>query len=53
MRRRRLLYAVVLLFALLGQMLDVGYLFHFIFCAVLFFPLLGLAVSLPDRKSVV
>lgn len=47
MRRRRLLYAVVLLFALLGQMLDVGYLFHFIFCAVLFFPLLGLVVSLP------
>ncbi|MDE7261072.1 MAG: DUF58 domain-containing protein [Oscillospiraceae bacterium] len=44
---RRLLYAMVLLCALLGQLLDVGYLFHFIFYAVLCFPLLGLAVSLP------
>ena len=47
MLRRRLLYALILLSALLGQLLDVGYLFHFIFYAVLGFPLLGLAVSLP------
>ena len=47
MLRRRILYAIALLLALLGQLLDVGYLFHFIFYAVLFFPLLGLAVSLP------
>ncbi len=47
MWRRRALYAVVLLLALLGQILDVGYLFHFIFYAVLCFPVLGLALSLP------
>ena len=47
MFRRRALYALVLASALLGQLLDVGYLFHFIFYAVLCFPLLGLAVSLP------
>lgn len=47
MLRRRLLYAAALLLALLGQLLDVGYLFHFIFFAVLTLPLLGLAVSLP------
>ena len=47
MHRRRFLYVLALLSALLGQLLDVGYLFHFIFYAVLFFPLLGLAVSLP------
>ena len=47
MVRRRILYALVLIAALLGQLLDVGYLFHFIFYAVLAFPLLGLAVSLP------
>ena len=47
MGRRRFLYVLVLLFALLGQILDVGYLFHFIFCAVLCFPLLGLLLSLP------
>ena len=47
MFRRRLLYALILLCALLGQLLDVGYLFHFIFYAALCFPLLGLAVSLP------
>ena len=29
MLRRRIVYALVLLLALLGQMLDVGYLFHF------------------------
>ena len=47
MHRRRLLYAFALLCALMGQLLDVGYIFHFIFYAVLCFPLLGLAVSLP------
>ncbi len=47
MLRRRVLYALVLLLAVLGQILDVGYLFHFIFFAVLCLPLLGLAVSLP------
>lgn len=47
MWRRRLLYVLVLLLALLGQILDVGYLFHFTFYAVLGFPVLGLAVSLP------
>jgi len=47
MHRRRILYAVALLAALLGQLLDIGYLFHFIFYAVLCFPLLGLAISLP------
>ncbi len=44
---RWILYAIILLLALLGQLLDVGYLFHFIFYAVACFPLLGLAVSLP------
>ena len=47
MARRRILYALVLIAALLGQLLDVGYLFHVIFYAALAFPLLGLAVSLP------
>ena len=32
---RRLLYALTLLAALLGQLFDVGYLFHFLFFAVL------------------
>lgn len=47
MGRRRLAYLAVLLCALLGQLLDTGYLFHFIFIAVLCLPLLGLALSLP------
>ena len=47
MLRRRIVYALALLLALLGQMLDVGYLFHFIFFAALSLPLLGLLVSLP------
>lgn len=44
---RRILYVLVLLCALMGQLLDVGYLFHFLFFAVLWLPVLGLAVSLP------
>ena len=47
MLRRRILYIAALLLALLGQILDVGYLFHFAFFAVLVFPLLGLLISLP------
>ena len=47
MLRRRILYIAALLLALLGQILDVGYLFHFTFFAVLVFPLLGLLISLP------
>lgn len=41
------MYAFALLLAYLGQILDVGYLFHFIFFATLCFPALGLLVSLP------
>ena len=41
------MYAIALLLAYLGQILDVGYLFHFIFFAVLSMPLLGLLLSLP------
>lgn len=44
---RRLLYAAVLLAALMGQLFDVGYLFHFLFFAAACMPLLGLALSLP------
>lgn len=44
---RRLLYAAALLAALMGQLFDVGYLFHFLFIAVACLPLLGLALSLP------
>ena len=47
MLRRRIAYAIALLLSLLGQLLDVGYLFHFTFFAVLAFPLLGLLISLP------
>ena len=47
MRGRRILYALALLGAFMGQLLDVGYLFHFIFLLTLTFPLLALAVSLP------
>lgn len=47
MLRRRIVYALALLLAQQGQMLDVGYLFHFIFFAALSLPLLGLLVSLP------
>ena len=47
MGRRRLAYLAVLVCALLGQLLDTGYLFHFIFVAVLCLPLLGLVLSLP------
>ena len=31
---RRALYALLLLCTLMGQLLDVGYLFHFLFFAV-------------------
>ncbi len=41
------MYVLALFLAYLGQVLDVGYLFHFIFFAVLCFPVLGLLVSLP------
>lgn len=51
MARRRILYAAALLLALLGQLLDTGYLFHFIFYAALSLPLLGLALSLPAMLS--
>lgn len=51
MGRRRLAYLAVLLAALLAQLLDTGYLFHFIFIAVICFPLLGLALSLPAMLS--
>ena len=44
---RRLIYAAALLAALMGQLFDVGYLFHFLFIATAGLPLLGLAVSLP------
>ena len=44
---RRLLYALTLLAALLGQLFDVGYLFHFLFFAVLALSVLSLLVSLP------
>ena len=47
MLRRRILYLVILLAAFLGQVLDIGYLFHFVFYATLCMPVLGLAVSLP------
>lgn len=47
MLRRRIVYVIALVLALMGQLLDVGYIFHFIFYAVLTLPLLGLAVSLP------
>lgn len=47
MLRRRIVYALALVLAFLGQILDVGYIFHFIFFAVLALPILGLAVSLP------
>ena len=47
MWRRRLLYLQALLTALLCQMFDVGYLFHYLFILVLCFPLLGLLLSLP------
>lgn len=47
MWRRRILYALALLAALLGQMFDVGYLFHYIFVLTLTLPLLAFAVSLP------
>lgn len=48
MLRRRLSYLVILLAALLSQILDVGYLFHFVFYATLCMPALGLLVSLPS-----
>ena len=44
---RRTLYLLALALAFLGQILDVGYLFHYLFALVLTLPLLGLAVSLP------
>ena len=48
---RRLLYALTLLAALLGQLFDVGYLFHFLFFAVLALPVLSLLVSLPAIRG--
>ena len=51
MWRRRILYALALGCALLGQLLDVGYLFHYIFYLTLTLPLLGLLVSLPAMLS--
>lgn len=51
MPRRRILYALVLLAALMGQLLDVGYLFHFIFYAALWLPVMSLAISLPAMLS--
>ena len=48
MLRRRILYLVVLLAAFMGQILDVGYLFHFAFYATLCMPVLGLIISLPS-----
>lgn len=47
MWRRRICYALALIFALLGQILDVGYLFHYIFVLTLCLPVLGLLLSLP------
>lgn len=47
MLRRRILYVFVLVCAYLGQILDVGYIFHFIFYAVICFPVMGLLISLP------
>ena len=44
---RRLLYLLALTAALMGQLFDVGYLFHFLFFAAACLPLLGLALSLP------
>lgn len=44
---RRLLYAFVLLCTLMGQLFDIGFLFHFLFIATLCLPVLGLLVSLP------
>lgn len=44
---RRLCYVLALLCALLGQMLDIGYLFHYVFVLTAALPLLGLALSLP------
>ena len=40
---RRLLYLLALTAALMGQLFDVGYLFHFLFFAAACLPLLGLA----------
>ena len=48
MWRRRIGYVLLLAAALFGQLLDVGYLFHFVFVMVLFFPLIGLVISLPS-----
>lgn len=47
MLRRRLCYLAALLAAYLGQILDVGYLFHFAFYATVCMPVLGLLISLP------
>ena len=44
---RRIAYGAALLFALLCQMFDVGYLVHFVFVLVVCLPFLGLALSLP------
>lgn len=48
MWRRRVGYVLLLAAALFGQLLDAGYLFHFIFMLVLFLPVVGLAISLPS-----
>lgn len=47
MWNRRLLYALALLGTLMGQLFDVGYLFHFLFVATAAMPFLALALSLP------
>lgn len=47
MWRRRIFYALALLCTLLGQIFDIGYLFHYMFILTLALPLLGLALSLP------
>lgn len=48
MLRRKFTYLIVLLAALLSQILDTGYLFHFVFYATLCMPVLGLLLSLPS-----
>lgn len=48
MWRRRVGYALLFAAALFGQLLDAGYLFHFVFMLVLLLPVVGLAISLPS-----
>ncbi len=44
---RRLVYLCVLVGALMGQLFDVGWIFHYIFFLVLTIPVLSLLLSLP------